>query len=49
MSVLTDLLRHAAARRVLRDPESTATEREDARRVLGLRMPDSGSSNGLAR
>ena len=32
-----DLLRHAAARRVLADPESSDEQREEARAVLGLR------------
>ena len=41
--VLADLLRHAAALRVLRDPASTAAEREEARSVLGLSTPPNGS------
>lgn len=40
--ILADLLRHAAARRVLRDPAATDTERADARAVLGLPVSDNG-------
>lgn len=43
MSILTDLLRHAAARAALRRPDATVAEREQARRTLGL-ADQSGNS-----